>query len=120
MSTSSTATALTLSPETTAPPTHAQHPPRTPLVFRVGVVGHRPDPEKRPTPDVAALRDICRKLLLHIQDTFAGVASAHRHLFTEMRWRPDGKPLGLRLVSALAEGADQWVASEAEQLGYAL
>ncbi len=104
-----------------APGEPSEHPPRAPLILRVGVVGHRPDPETRPDPDVPALRETCRKLLLHIQDTFAGVATAHRDLFWQPLARLDGKrPSGLRLVSALAEGADQWVATEAERLGYEL
>lgn len=93
--------------------TQPEHPPRAPLMLRVGVAGHRPDPKKRPDPNVAALREICRELLLRIHDTFAGVATVHHDLFAKA-------PPRLRLISALAEGADQWVASEAEQLGYEL
>jgi hypothetical protein len=60
-------------------------------------------------------------LLIHIQDTFIGVATAHRDLFLKPPASLNGKPpSGLRLISALAEGADQWVADEAEQLGYEL
>lgn len=112
-------------PDNFAAPTEssvrAEHPPRPPLALRVGVVGHRPDPEKRPdTPDEKALREICRQLLQHIQDIFVGVLSAHRDLFAAPSPHPDGKPPGLRLITALAAGADQWVAAEAEQLGYKL
>lgn len=71
-------------------------------------------------PDVKALQEICGILLLHIQDTFAGVADAHRDLFCELPPLQDGKPPGLRLISSLAEGADQWVASKAKALGYEL
>lgn len=97
-----------------------EHPPRAALALRVGVVGHRPDAKKRQAADVAALRDMSRKLLLIIQDTFADVPVAHSDLFSRLPPRQDGKPAGLRLITALAEGADQWVASEAEQLGYEL
>lgn len=108
-------------PAKSAPEDVLEHPPRAPLVLRVGVVGHRPDAKKRPNPDVSALRETCRELLLHIQDTFNGVATAHRDLFLEAPARLEGNPpSGLRLVSALAEGADQWVAAEAERLGYEL
>jgi len=89
-------------------------------VLRVGVVGHRPDPKKRPDPDVPKLRETCRKLLLHIRDNFAGVAEAHRDLFEEPVVAPDCTSSGLRLISSLAEGSDQWVAAEAEKLGYEL
>jgi hypothetical protein len=97
-----------------------EHPPRAPMVLRVGVVGHRPDPRKRPDTDVAALRDTCHKLLNRIQNIFVEISGAHRDLFAERPARPDRKPCGLRLISSLAEGADQWVASEAERLGYEL
>src|SRR5258706_438027 len=94
------------------PPVASPTPPRPPLVLRVGVVGHRPDPKKRASPDVNALREICRKLLLQIQDTFNGVGVAHAELFAVAPLQQNGKPSGLRLISSLAEGADQWVASE--------
>lgn len=100
--------------------TGVEHPPKPPLVLRVGVVGHRPDAKKRPMPDVKALDEICSKLLTHIQDTFAGVAEAHSDLFAESLSEQDGKPAGLRLISSLAEGADQWVASRAKTMGYEL
>lgn len=97
-----------------------EHPPRAPLVLRVGVVGHRPDAKKRAMPDVKALQEACGKLLIHIQEAFAEAAGVHRDLFSEPPPHDDGKPSGLRLVSALAEGADQWVASAARALGYEL
>jgi hypothetical protein len=96
------------------------NPPRAPLVLCVGAVGHCPDPKKRPNPDVRALRKISRKLLVLIQDTFAGVAIAHGDLFASLPVSGNGKPQGLRLISALAEGADQWVTTEAVDLGYEL
>jgi hypothetical protein len=95
-----------------------KHPPRTPLALRVGVVGHRPDSKKRSTPDAASLRATCRTLLSHIQAGFSEVWVAHREDFCDTPPRDDGKPPGLRVVSSLAEGADQWLASESEQLGY--
>jgi hypothetical protein len=118
MNAPATQTVSNSSPITAAAST--AHPPRAPLVLRVGVTGHRPDPQKRSAPNVAALCEICRELLLRIQDTFAGVATIHHDLFDQAQLRQDGKPQGLRLISALAEGADQWVASEAVQLGYEL
>jgi hypothetical protein len=94
-----------------------EHPPHAPLVLRVGVTGHRPDPRKRPNPDVQALRGICRKLLLYIQDSFLGVRMAHDELFAAPASGSEDRPAGLRIISSLAEGADQWVAGEAEKLG---
>lgn len=103
------------------PGSATKHPPRASLVLRVGVVGHRPDPKKRAAPDIAALREICRKLLIHIKDTFAGVAITHRDLFGDLSAKHEGDlPTGLRIISALADGGDQWVADEATRLGYEL
>lgn len=101
-------------------PARFEHPPRAWPSLRIGVVGHRPDPKKRHMPDVAALREICRTLLRSIQDTFDGVITNHRDLFSEVSPREDGKPPRLKLIGSLAEGADQWVACEGELLGYEL
>lgn len=97
-------------------------PPLTPLVFRVGVTGHRPDPDKgRALPDVDRLRSTIREILRHILDAFNGVARANSHLFDLQRHsRLADQAGGLRVISALAEGADQWVADEASKLGYEL
>ncbi|HEU4391266.1 MAG TPA: hypothetical protein VFV34_25935, partial [Blastocatellia bacterium] len=109
-------------PDSTPDPTSVSpdltHPPRPPLRLRIGVVGHRPDTKKRAAPDVKALREICRTLLLHIRNTHAGVAKTHAEIFADTPLSAGREPRGLRLISSLAEGADQWVASEAEQLGY--
>jgi hypothetical protein len=103
------------------PNTKSEHPPRVGLVLRIGVVGHRPDPAKRKSPDIAALRGTCRDLLRHIKGTFGAVMMAHGKLFAAETPAPDGKiSSGLRLISSLAEGADQWVAAEAANLGYDL
>jgi hypothetical protein len=71
-------------------------------------------------PDVVALREISRALLRSIQDTFEGVTTNHRELFSEVPPREDGMPPRLKLLTSVAEGADQWVASEAQLLGYEL
>ena len=41
-------------------------------------------------------------------------------LFAAPQARSDDKPPGLRLITSLAEGADQWVAAEAQDLGFEL
>ncbi|MBN1566848.1 MAG: DUF4231 domain-containing protein [Acidobacteria bacterium] len=94
-------------------------PPRPPLVFHVGVIGHRPDPQKRPSPDVDALRLIIVAVLRRIREAVAGLASAKGELFSldETGDRCTGT---LRIISSLAEGADQWVADEAVRVGYDL
>jgi hypothetical protein len=101
---------------------NAIHPPKAPLVFRVGVTGHRPDPDRgRPQPDVARLRLTIRAILQHIADAVDGVAQAHGEMF-DRAGGSGPSPCGgtLRLISALAEGPDQWIADEAVKIGYEL
>ena len=97
------------------------HPPRAPLVLRVGITGHRPDTQKRPDPNVDQLRKTAHQILQHIADTFAGVAANSETTFD---CPPDpqrgGRRGTLRAISALAAGADQWFADEALKLGYEL
>lgn len=101
-------------------PTSNPHPPGTPLILRVGVTGHRPDPKKgRPLPDVARLRETVREILKHISEAVHGVAEAHGNVFNLTGGNQE-HPGYLRVVSALAEGADQWIADEALALGYDL
>src|SRR5437899_2752194 len=101
---------------TQSPDAAREHPPKAPLVFRVGVTGHRPDPAQgRPQPDPARLRVTIRSVLTYIADAFAGVAQANGDLFD----LEHGKST-LRLISALAEGPDQWIAEEACAMGYEL
>ncbi len=94
--------------------------PHTPLVLHVGVTGHRPDPAKdRPIPAEDAIRRTLKTILLHIQDTFNGIVRQQQDLFevNPAAKTPSGQ---LRLISSLAEGPDQWAASEALKLGYEL
>ncbi|MBE3133607.1 MAG: hypothetical protein IMZ55_09040 [Acidobacteria bacterium] len=97
------------------------HPPRVPLVMRVGVTGHRPDRQKRIDPDVATTRAVAAEVLTIIRSAVNGVADVSGHLFTVLgdgaQARIDRR---LRLISALAPGPDQWVADEAVALGYEL
>lgn len=93
-------------------------PPKPPLVLHVGAIGHRPDPDKRPTPDVPALRLTIAKILRQIQEAFEGVAAAKGEFFSLGGTGCRGG--FLRIISSLAEGADQWVADEALRLGYEL
>lgn len=66
------------------------------------------------------MRRTIREILQHVADAFDGVALSRPKLFEQRP--PDGFGRGgtLRLVSALAEGPDQWTADEALGLGYEL
>lgn len=112
---SQSACALPLPPASTSPPL-------APLALRVGVTGHRPNPAKgRAMPDVARLRSTLSEILRHINDAFDGVAQAHGGLFDLQAGPANPKRRGsLRVISALAEGADQWAADEARKLDYEL
>jgi hypothetical protein len=99
------------------------NPPKAPLVLRIGVSGHRPEPEnlplekrKREVPDVPALQQTIHAALEAIRDTFQEIAATGSHYF-DLSVNPYSQPGGgvLRIVSALASGADQWVAQIATQ-----
>jgi len=104
--------------------------PRAPLALRIGVTGHKPEPVgrspaelKRPYPDAAAIRATVAQVCVVIQEAFNGVAETNTDLFdcSAARSGSDANAKGtLRIVSALAEGADQWVSDEAVKLGYDL
>ena len=110
-------------PNDTVPPSTAArtNPPKPPLVFHVGVTGHRPDRAKRPTPDEDAIRRVVREVLGIIGDAVRGVGQVKPELFDGPRDANGVAVLPtLRLLSSLAEGADQWVAREAVKLSYEL
>jgi hypothetical protein len=89
----------------------AKHPPLARLALRVGVTGHRP--KDLGDVDLEVLRAKIRTAVQFTQEFVAnleGVKSWYEH-----RDRPI-----LRVVSALAEGADRLVAVEALALGFEL
>jgi hypothetical protein len=98
-----------------------QAPPLVPLVLRVGVTGHRPDAMKRKNPNVEAMRQAISEVLRIIKDSTDGIAETCREAFALTPGDPSQRiDRRLRIVSALASGADQWVADEAISLGYEL
>jgi hypothetical protein len=109
-------------------PDITQTPPRAPLVLRVGVTGHRPEPDdlpdedrKRPAPDIASITATIKEVLDVIRVSFKGIADSNGQLF-DLTPTATSQPGGgiLRIVSALASGPDQWVAKEAIGLGFEL
>ena len=85
-----------------------QHPPSCALVLHVGVTGHRELPEAA----VPAIAKTVATVLATIDVTVRGIAEA------ESRQAPEtGAPL-LRVISSLAEGADQLVAETALERGW--
>jgi len=86
-------------------------PPRPPLTFRVGVVGHRPG--RLDGADTAALREVLVEVLSAVRDEVSAVQQARAG------WFADGPPV-LRANSPLAEGADRLFADVALDLGWAL
>jgi hypothetical protein len=64
-------------------------PPLAPLVLRIGVTGHRTEPDvmppgekrKRPIPDIPAIRASINEVLEVIRASFKGVADTKGELF---------------------------------------
>lgn len=103
-------------------------PPRAPLALRIGVTGHRTEPDdlpdekrKRPIPDEAYIHRSVIEVLKVIGASFKGVSETSSEYFagTEIN---EQRPFGgsLRIISGLASGADQWVTEAAVALGYEL
>lgn len=98
---------------------------RHPFKLRIGVTGHRTelnvisgqDP-KRPQPDIKAIRAIIREVL---QVIYSAVKKTIFDRIEKCDPALNGNPnIDLRIISALASGADQWVADEAIKIGFKL
>jgi hypothetical protein len=94
-----------------APTTPSSSPPKARLVFRVGIVGHRPN-RLRPE-DVRSLTDRLGTELASVKKIVEAFPATHPGLYS------DAPPL-LRAVSPLAEGTDRYFARQAVKLGYEL
>ena len=86
-------------------------PPKPPLAFRVGIVGHRPN--RLRAADMGLLAGTLRDILQAVQDEVAEVARSQSALFA------NAAPV-LRAVSPLAEGTDRLFAEQALALGWDL
>ena len=89
-------------------------PPRAPLAFRVGIVGHRPNR----MPDNGVGQAAIRARLAGVLEAVAAAVSAFPATIDPTLYSPE--PPVLRAVSSLAEGADRVFAEEALRLGYEL
>jgi hypothetical protein len=87
-------------------------PPRPRPALRIGVTGHRLNRLLEPNVDLEGLRAQVRTVLSTVRAAVEQAASDYSDVYA-------GAPL-LRLISPLAEGADQLAASEALELGYSL
>jgi hypothetical protein len=87
------------------------NPPKAPLAFRVGVVGHRPN--RLANADLPALEALLGVVLRSVKEAVRTFQVAHADNYAP------GEPI-LRAVTGLAEGTDRVFARQAIQLGYEL
>ncbi len=90
-------------------------PPGLPIVFRVGVVGHRPDRLPQDNGGLEAVRARLAQALGAVADAVARFEKS-----PDARFYATGETPRLRANSPLAEGADRLFAQEALRLGYEL
>ena len=90
-------------------------PPRAPITFRVGIVGHRPDRLPQDAAGLMALKDRLGFVLRAVADFVSSFSESPDAAFYQA-----GVPPALRANSPLAEGADRLFATEALALGYHL
>jgi hypothetical protein len=76
-----------------------EHPPMPRLTLRVGITGHRPKPERLPPQSLGFVGGRLKQVFDAVDKALADLVEKYKDYF-------DGVP-AVRLVSALAEGADQ-------------
>jgi len=79
---------------------HDQHPPKPILTLRVGITGHRPKPARFPADAFDEVNRQLARVFEAIDVALADQQRAHRRFYSE-------EPFRVRLVSGMAEGADQ-------------
>ena len=94
-----------------APLTELSAPPKPPLAFRVGVVGHRPD--RLHDADLPRLGHVIHEILQTVQEEVFSFAKENEWLFSPV-------PPVLRAISPLAEGTDRLFAEQALELEWEL
>ncbi|MBL8813260.1 MAG: hypothetical protein JNM43_24040 [Planctomycetaceae bacterium] len=83
-------------------------PPKVPLVFRIGIVGHRPNRLKHADHDLLCKR--LSELITTVRQQVSSDYIEHRILFSD-------EPPAIRAISPLAEGVDRMFAREAISTG---
>lgn len=95
--------------------TGLERPPRAPIAFRVGIIGHRPNRLPAGENSLDALRSTLRYVLEQVRAAVVDFASVD-----DAKTLYSGDQPVLRAVSSLAEGSDRIFAEEALDLGYRL
>src|SRR5205085_6838703 len=77
------------------------HPPRPRLTLRVGISGHRPKPDKLPVDSFPLVQRRLREVFAAIDAALIVAKTANAEFYA-------AQPHQVRVVSGLAEGADQF------------
>jgi hypothetical protein len=80
------------------------HPPKPRLTLRVGIAGHRPKPHRFPSAAVARVERQLREVFAAIDEALHAMHAENQNIYAE-------KAPQVRLVSGMAEGADQLAVS---------
>jgi len=76
------------------------HPPKPRLTLRIGITGHRPKPHKFPASSYSFVKQRLGEVFASIDSKLAAIAQDENSNYS-------AEPHKVRLVSGLAEGADQ-------------
>jgi hypothetical protein len=99
----------TVADESTSRSDSERHPPKPTLTLRVGISGHRPKPDKFPETEFARVTRQLGEVFLAVEQTLTELGRANgRYYARDSAGRLEQK---IRLVSGLAEGADQLAAA---------
>jgi hypothetical protein len=88
-------------------------PPKAPLAFRVGIVGHRPKRRAAAKADLPVLASVLNGVLGQVRDAVVAFPNAKKDLYGDAAPR-------VRAISPLAEGSDRLFARAAVNLEFEL
>jgi len=89
-------------------PFFGPHPPKPILTLRVGIVGHRPKPERYADGIEDFVKERIGEVFHKIDASVTSIAAEQARLAANNENDYAVAPACVRLVSGLAEGADQW------------